>query len=173
MALGPEGPSLHSKLCFLDRTIKAGLRTFADREKIRKMAPSKKLSTARSASSRPAENQLAFPLTPRQRRILRLLQQGDLIWEMADDPGHRTVYDEKRGCHQRLSTATVTALEQQGWIQRRPNLQTDRLDSWECTLPGRAMMAVPQLRPSRKVTPAPQRRRTSQEAKNRLLSSNG
>jgi DNA-binding MarR family transcriptional regulator len=73
------------------------------------------------------------PLTASQRRLLRLLRQGDLIWEIAEDPRHRTVYDEKLGRSRRVLTATVTVLEEQGWIQRRPNSQEDRLDSWELT----------------------------------------
>jgi hypothetical protein len=65
--------------------------------------------------------------------ILRLLRDGDLIWERADDPRYRTVYNEKLGRPQRIRTAAVTVLEQQGWIQRRPNPQADRLDSGELT----------------------------------------
>jgi DNA-binding MarR family transcriptional regulator len=104
------------------------------------MALSEKSTTARPALSLPTENQSAPTLTSRQRRLLRRLQQGDLIWERADDPGHLTVYDEKRGCDQNLPTATVTALEQQGWIRRRPNTQADRLDSWELTPQGQALV---------------------------------
>jgi DNA-binding MarR family transcriptional regulator len=104
-----------------------------------------------SADRRTAGNQLAVPLTPQQRRILLLLQQGDLIWEMAEDPDHRTVYNEKRGCHQRLPTSVVTLLEQQGWIRRRPNLHLDRLDSWEFTSQGRALAPVPKPPRVRKV----------------------
>src|SRR3982750_3857266 len=91
--------------------------------KIRGMALSQKRTTTQPVLNLPAENQSVPTLTPQQRRILRLLLPGDLIWEIADDPGHRTIYDEKRGCDQRLSTAMVTALEQQGWIRQRPNTQ--------------------------------------------------
>jgi hypothetical protein len=96
----------------------------------------------------PIANQKAPTPTPQQRRLLRLLQQGDLIWEIAEDPRHRTVYDEKRGCSRRLTTAAATALEQQGWIQRRPNPQADRLDSWELTLLGKTLVALPRRVPS-------------------------
>jgi hypothetical protein len=102
------------------------------------MARSQKRTTAQLVLCPPTENQSAPP-TPRQRRLLRRLLQGDLIWEKADDPGHCTVYDEKRGGDRSLPTATVTALEQQGWI-RRPNTQADRLDSWELTPQGRSLV---------------------------------
>jgi hypothetical protein len=94
-----------------------------------------------------ANQQVPTP-TPQQRRLLRLLQHGDLIWEIAEDPRHRTVYDEKRGCSRRLTTAAACALEQQGWIQRRPNPQADRLDSWELTLLGKTLVAIPRRLPS-------------------------
>ena len=93
-------------------------------------------------------NQQAPTPTALQRRLLRLLQHGDLIWEIAEDPRHRTVYDEKRGCSRRLTTAAASALEQHGWIQRRPNPQADRLDSWELTLLGKTLVALPRRLPS-------------------------
>jgi len=37
----------------------------------------------------------------------------------------------------------VTLLEQQGWIRRRPHLPLDRLDRWEFTPQGRALVPVP------------------------------
>jgi DNA-binding MarR family transcriptional regulator len=129
------------------------------------MALSQKRTTTQSVLNRPAENQSVPTLTPQQRRILRLLLPGDLIWEIADDPGHRTVYDEKRGCDQRLSTAMVTALEQQGWIRQRPNTQADRLDSWELTPLGRALAPVAQRHPVGKGTPALHGTRASPQAK--------
>ena len=91
----------------------------------------------------PIVNQSAPTPTPQQRRLLRLLQHGDLIWEIAEDPRHRTIYDEKRGCSRRLRTAAASALEQQGWIQRRPNPQADRLDSWELTRLGKTLVVIP------------------------------
>ena len=89
------------------------------------------------------ENQRVPPLTASQRRLLRLLRQGDLIWEIAEDPRHRTVYDEKLGRSRRVRTAAVTVLEEQGWIQRRPNSHEDRLDSWELTPQGEALLRSP------------------------------
>jgi DNA-binding MarR family transcriptional regulator len=131
----------------------------------KKMALCEKPNPMPPAPRVPRENQKAPTPTPQQRRLLRLLQQGDLIWEIAEDPRHRTVYDEKRGCSRRLTTAAATALEQQGWIQRRPNPQADRLDSWELTLLGRTLIATPSSRPVQKVNSALPRRSARQEAK--------
>src|SRR4051794_14287395 len=85
-------------------------------------------------------------LTGRQRQVLRLLAHGDLLWEMADDPAHYTVYNEKRGRDQRVAAALVTTLAEQGWIRPCPNHQADRLDSWEITLAGRALLPAPKRR---------------------------
>jgi DNA-binding MarR family transcriptional regulator len=63
------------------------------------------------------------------------------------------VYNEKRGRPQRIRTATVTLLEQQGWVQKRPNPQEDRLDSWELTPQGKALVPSPSPRPVRKPKP--------------------
>lgn len=123
--------------------IKAGLRILGDREKIRNMAFSEQPVIVVKAESRTGDNPPVPPLTPQQRRILLLLHSGDLIWEMAEDPDHCTVYNEKRGRDQRLTTVLVTALEQQGWIRRRPTPQAGRLDSWELTPSGRARTTVP------------------------------
>jgi DNA-binding MarR family transcriptional regulator len=107
----------------------------------------------RPAETTISESPPAPPLTGPQRRILRLLREGDLIWEIAEDPGHCTVYNEKRGRPQRIRTAAVTGLEQQGWVQRCPNPQPDRLDSWELTPRGRALMPSPSPPPVRKPKP--------------------
>lgn len=118
------------------RSVKANRPTPEAREKSRRIA----LSPTRPVPSRSVENQSVPPLTASQRRLLRLLRLGDLIWEIAEDPRHRTVYDEKIGRSRRLTAAAVTILEQQGWIQRRPNPQEDRLDSWELTPEGQALV---------------------------------
>jgi DNA-binding MarR family transcriptional regulator len=34
-------------------------------------------------------------------------------------------------------------LEEHGWIQKRPNPQADRLDSWEITPEGRVLLPAP------------------------------
>jgi DNA-binding MarR family transcriptional regulator len=82
-------------------------------------------------------------LTGRQRQILQWLAHGDYLWEIADDPAHYTVYNEKRGRDQRVAASLVTTLVEQGWIRQRPNEQTDRLDSWEITPEGRALLPTP------------------------------
>jgi len=84
--------------------------------------------------------------TRQQRQILQLLQHDDLLWEIAEDPAHCTVYNEKRGRDQCVSAAVVTTLERQGWIRKRPNTQPDRLDSWEITPQGRALRLPPKSR---------------------------
>jgi hypothetical protein len=85
-------------------------------------------------------------LTRPQRQILPWLAPGDLFWERADDPAHDTVYHEKRGRDQRVSAALVTTLAEQGWIQKRPHPQADRLDSGEITPEGRALLPAPKGR---------------------------
>jgi DNA-binding MarR family transcriptional regulator len=85
-------------------------------------------------------------LTRRQRQVLQLLAHDDLLWEIADDPDHYTVYNEKRGRDQRVAAALVATLEEQGWIRQRPNPQADRLDSWEITPEGRALLPAPKGR---------------------------
>jgi DNA-binding MarR family transcriptional regulator len=98
-------------------------------------------------------------LTGRQRQILQLLAHGDLLWEIADDPAHYTVYNEKRGRDQRVAAALVTTLAEQGWIRPSPHPQADRLDSWEITPEGRALL------------PAPKRRRRTGEPASGILPS--
>jgi DNA-binding MarR family transcriptional regulator len=93
-----------------------------------------------NAAGRRIQDPLPLALTRPQRRLLRLMAGGDLIWEIAEDPRHCTVYNEKRGRDQRIPAAVVMLLEQQGWIERRPNPQPDRLDSWELTAQGRALL---------------------------------
>jgi hypothetical protein len=120
---------------------------------IKRMAVPERPAETRVSESPTTGSRPAPPLRPPQRRILQLLQHGDLIWELADDPGYRTVYNEKRGHPQRIRTATVTLLEQQGWVQKRPNPQEDRLDSWELTPQGKALVSSPSPRPVRKPKP--------------------
>jgi hypothetical protein len=88
--------------------------------------------------------------TRQQRQILQLLAPGDRLWEIADDQDHYTGYHEKRGRDQRVPAAVVTALEEQGWIQKRPNPHPDRLDSWEITPQGRTLLSYPAQRPSQR-----------------------
>jgi hypothetical protein len=96
---------------------------------------------------------LVPPLTKSQQQILRLLHNGDLLWEIADDPAHYTIYNEKRGRDQCVRATLVTTLAEQGWIRQWPNPQADRLDSWEITPEGRALLPTPKRR-RRTVEPA-------------------
>ena len=94
----------------------------------------------------PAGHALVPRLSRAQRQILPLLADGDWLWEVAGDPDHYTMYHEKRRRDQRVRAALVTTLEEQGWIRKRPNSQADRLDSWEITPEGRALLPVPKGR---------------------------
>jgi hypothetical protein len=100
----------------------------------------------RKADPAPAEISLEPQLSPTQRQILQLLAQGDCLWEIADDADHYTVYNEKRGGDQRVRATTVKTLEKHGWIRKRPNPQADRLDSWEITPKGQALLPRPKVR---------------------------
>jgi DNA-binding MarR family transcriptional regulator len=112
------------------------------------------------AGSPPAESPAGPLLRRPQRQILQLLTQGDCLWEIADDSDHYTVYNEKRGADQRVRASLVATLAEQGWIQKRPNPQADRLDSWEITPVGRALLPIPKHRrrtrePGSEVPPRP------------------
>jgi hypothetical protein len=100
------------------------------------MSVPESVASQRKADPAPAEISREPRLRPTQRQILQLLTQGDCLWEIADDADHYTVYHEKRGGDQRVRATTVKTLEQHGWIQKRPNSQADRLDSWEITPEG-------------------------------------
>jgi len=68
--------------------------------------------------------------------------------------GHAMIEDIERLAGSRLGPGTlygaIGRLEQQGWIQQRPNPQEDRLDSWELTPRGRALALSPSpLRPEK------------------------
>jgi hypothetical protein len=75
-----------------------------------------------------------------QKRILRLMLNEDLIWEVAGK-SYRTIYNDKLGRQQRIPASLVEAMEQQGWIRRLPNPDATRLDGWELTVEGRALAA--------------------------------
>jgi hypothetical protein len=81
--------------------------------------------------------------TAQQKRILRLMLKGDLIWEVAGK-GYRSIYNERLGRQQRIPAFTVEEMEQQGWVRRLDNPNSSRLDGWEMTEQGRAL--APQLR---------------------------
>src|SRR4051812_37937968 len=86
------------------------------------------------------------PVTRQQQRILQLMRNGDLIWEVADQD-YRTLYNEQRGRDQRIPAAIVAVLEQQGWIRRLDHSSAGRLDGWELTPEGR--MLAPSKRATR------------------------
>ena len=74
--------------------------------------------------------------TAQHRRILGLMVNGELIWEVLRK-SYRSIYNEKRGRDQRVPPAIVDAMEQQGWLRRQPNPESQRLDGWELTEQGR------------------------------------
>jgi hypothetical protein len=78
--------------------------------------------------------------TAQQKRILRLMLNGDLIWEVAGK-SYRSLYNEKLGRQQRIPAATLADMEQRGWIRRLDNPNSSRLDGWEMTEQGRAFAA--------------------------------
>jgi hypothetical protein len=78
--------------------------------------------------------------TPQQRRILQMMINGDLVWEVLDKT-YRSIYNEKKGHDQRVARAVVDEMEEQGWIRKQPNPNAARLDGWELTEPGRALAA--------------------------------
>ena len=74
-----------------------------------------------------------------QRRILRSMEQGNPIWEIADK-FYCTFYNEKAGRDQRVRRQGVQQMEAFGWIRRVPNPSPNRLDSWQITDKGRAAL---------------------------------
>jgi hypothetical protein len=78
--------------------------------------------------------------TAQQRRILRLMLNGDLIWEVAGK-SYRSIYNERLGRQQRIPASAIEEMEQQEWIRRLDNPNSSRLDGWEMTEQGRAFAA--------------------------------
>jgi DNA-binding MarR family transcriptional regulator len=108
-----------------------------------KMSARKPLAAQTKEKPPPVEPPPGPLLSRAQRQVLHLLAQGDCLWEIADDPDHYTVYNEKRGGDQRVRATLVATLAEQGWIRKRPNPQADRLDSWEITPEGQALLPAP------------------------------
>jgi len=75
--------------------------------------------------------------TAQQKRILRLMLNGDLIWEVAGK-SYRSIYNERLSRQQRIPASAIEEMEQQGWIHRLDNPNSSRLDGWEMTEQGRA-----------------------------------
>jgi DNA-binding MarR family transcriptional regulator len=84
--------------------------------------------------------------TAQQKRLLRLMLNGDLIWEVAGK-SYRSIYNERLSRQQRVPASTVEEMEQQGWIRRLDNPNSSRLDGWEMTEQGRAFAAQLRLEP--------------------------
>ena len=80
--------------------------------------------------------------TPQQRRILQMMTNGDLVWEVLGK-SYRSIYNEKTGRDQRVAMAVIDAMEEQGWIRKQPNPNAARLDGWALTEPGRELAAQP------------------------------
>ena len=78
--------------------------------------------------------------TPQQRRILQMMTNGDLVWEVLGK-SYRSIYNEKTGRDQRVAMAVIDAMEEQGWIRKQPNPNAARLDGWELTEQGRELAA--------------------------------
>jgi DNA-binding MarR family transcriptional regulator len=83
--------------------------------------------------------------TAQQKRILRLMLNGDLIWELAGK-SYRSIYNEKLSRQQRIPASAIEEMEQQGWIHRLDNPNSSRLDGWEMTEQGRAFAAQLRIR---------------------------
>src|ERR1035441_9485428 len=79
--------------------------------------------------------------TAQQKRILRLMCNGDLIWEVAGK-SYRSIYNERLGRQQRIPASAIEEMEQSGWIRRLDNKPNSaRLDGWGMTEQGRAFAA--------------------------------
>jgi DNA-binding MarR family transcriptional regulator len=78
--------------------------------------------------------------TAQQKRILRLMLNDDLIWEVAGK-SYRSIYHERLDRQQRIPASAIEDMEQRGWIRRLDNPNSSRLDGWEMTEQGRAFAA--------------------------------
>jgi hypothetical protein len=80
-------------------------------------------------------------LSTRDRRILLVMVEGDLLWEA---PGEQfaTQYNPRTGRPGRIRLTTVKHLEKLGLIQRQSqDPAAHRLDSWQITETGRRLVA--------------------------------
>ena len=76
--------------------------------------------------------------TPQQRRILQMMSNGDLVWEVLGK-SYRSIYNEKKGHDQRVPMVVIDEMEERGWIRKQPNPNAARLDGWELTEQGREL----------------------------------
>jgi hypothetical protein len=67
--------------------------------------------------------------------------RGNCVWEV---PGKKyyTLYNDKTGRDRVVSHAIVYEMAKAGWIQRT-NEMPQRLESWEITEAGRALISLP------------------------------
>jgi hypothetical protein len=79
--------------------------------------------------------------SPRERGILETMERDNRVWEV---PGkrHYTLYNDKTGRDRIVSHAIVEEMARAGWIQRADHLP-QRLESWEITEAGRALISLP------------------------------
>ena len=96
-------------------------------------------------------------LTPRQRRILIRLAAGDFLWEVAGEK-YFTQFEEKTGRQLRVHPPALQPLESADLIVRRRQPEAARrLDYWEITEQGRAMIAESLLPPKKTVQRTPRK----------------
>jgi hypothetical protein len=72
----------------------------------------------------------------RQRRILAILADGDLIWEISRST-RWTLFNPRTAKDLLLTSREVADMDVAGWIQRNDNREEHRLDSWEISPLGR------------------------------------
>lgn len=69
-------------------------------------------------------------LSPRERRILQWMKDGNRIFEVIDKK-YFIVYDDRADRDHRVKKEELDALERAGWIMPVPNPDRQHLDSWE------------------------------------------
>lgn len=65
------------------------------------------------------------------------MKDGNRIFEVIDKK-YFTVYDDRADRDHRIKNEELDALERAGWITPVPNLDRQRLDSWEASEQGKA-----------------------------------
>jgi hypothetical protein len=77
----------------------------------------------------------------RQRRILAILANGDLIWEISRST-RWTLFNPRTAKDLLLTSREVADMDVAGWIQRNDNREEHRLDSWEISPLGRETLVA-------------------------------